>query len=578
MNNTPKFIGRFPIIDVLGVGGMGVVYSAKDPDIGRKVAIKVLHTTGEKDALKRFKNEARTMGEISHPNIVILLEYGIHDNKPFLVMEYLSGLSLGKWIKQKHTLKEHKKILIQLCDALKFAHNKNILHRDLKPDNIQILTNGDAKLLDFGIATGEDKGLTATGFFIGTPKYLAPEILEDTTHTKSSDCYSLGLLAYTMLSGDNPFAAETFEASMTRILTKIPTPLSQLNPAIPKELSDIIDSYLVKNPAQRPKTPEKLKLALELIHKPAVLNREIDANKNIENHRSFEKTVLAGQVPRNKKKWLSSLVIVLTLISIIGFYVHNYMNAPISENDLNNLKTTTNIQDTTSDARDDEKSIHKENPNINNVTGDELAKNSLEISEILDSKPEVQKNTNNQAQKTAETTDTSIVKKDTTTANKKLDILKTKPKAKQTQLKKPTKIEETAVKIDTITENPHVAYQKPIDIPIDKPKDNPIVKLPSFAQNSKKIALVTQSDTQISRGRTKSLILDVPDGIKFDKFKLKRGLSDFTQVEIKNTKQLNKNQIQIDLYAQSNATMGDFSLIGYYKKHKTKPLILEITL
>ena len=221
MTELPNKIGRFPILDTLGIGGMGVVYLGQDPDIGRKVAIKVLHATGDDSAMDRFKNEARTIGEISHPNIVTLLEYGVDNGKPYLVMEYLQGQALSQWLQHNHKLTEHKNILIELCDALSYAHKKDILHRDLKPGNVQILPDGHAKLLDFGIATSKDSGLTATGFFIGTPKYLAPEILQSTTHTKTSDCYSLALIAYNRLSGKNPFEAANFEATMTRQLTNI---------------------------------------------------------------------------------------------------------------------------------------------------------------------------------------------------------------------------------------------------------------------------------------------------------------------------------------------------------------------
>ncbi len=325
MAEQPKQIGRFPIIGTLGVGGMGVVYLGKDPDIGRKVAIKVLHTTGDKEALERFKNEARTMGEISHPNIVILLEYGIDDNKPFLVMEYLDGQSLEKWINQAHTLEEHKKVLLNLSSAISFAHRKGILHRDLKPGNVQVLPTGDAKLLDFGIATGENTGLTATGFFIGTPKYLAPEILQDTTHTKSSDSYSLGLLAYTMLSGNNPFATDTFEATMTRLLTKIPVSLNKINPNIPIELSNVVDTYLDKNPEHRPNSSKELQMSLELIIKPTVLKKTIIPNADSKDLRSQEKTILIGESPKNNAKWFALAAMLIVMVTA-GLFYKNYQD------------------------------------------------------------------------------------------------------------------------------------------------------------------------------------------------------------------------------------------------------------
>ncbi len=557
MAEQPKKIGRFPIIDTLGVGGMGVVYLAKDPDIGRKVAIKVLHSTGEKDALERFKNEAKTMGEISHPNIVILLEYGIEDNKPFLVMEYLPGLCLRDWIKQPHTLNEHKKILIQLCDAVTFAHNKGILHRDLKPDNLQILTNGDAKLLDFGIATGQDKGLTATGFFIGTPKYLAPEILEDTTHTKTSDCYSLGLLAYTMFTGNNPFAAETFEASMTRILTKIPVSLNKINKKIPEELSNVIDSYLQKDPAKRPQTPQNLKIALELVTKPSVLSNKIILNDDLKNLRSQEKTVLAQGFEKKKNNWIF-LALFTTVVLAFGLAYKVYLDNQKTQE----LKL--------------EESVEKQ-PLV--ITKKPVQKEPDAI-KILDKKEElskIDKNKNNSTNNTA--TNKSEIKNDE-------KIGKQNPEDQPTQLKplskpknKPiTKVVKKPIKKQEVIEEeykpPVIVYQKP-----KKKVDNkPIFKLPNLIPNSKKLELKTRSDTQISRGTTKSITVEIPKNITIDNFKVMRGLSEFNQVEIRKIKNLQKQLIKITLYAQSNAPMGDFSLVGYYQNKKTKPLIMEVTL
>ena len=560
-SEQPKKIGRFTIVDTLGIGGMGVVYLGKDPDIGRKVAIKVLHTTGDKEALERFKNEARTMGEISHPNIVILLEYGIDDSKPFLVMEYLDGLSLEKWIRQTHTLEEHKKVLLNLCSAINFAHRKEILHRDLKPGNVQVLPSGDAKLLDFGIATGEDVGLTATGFFIGTPKYLAPEILQDTTHTKSSDSYSLGLLAYTMLCGKNPFASETFEATMTRLLTKIPAPLNKINPSIPLELSNVIDSYLDKNPETRPKSPEKLRLALELISKPVILKKKIVPSTNPADLRSQEKTIMIGESPKSKTKWVA-LAILFGAMSMLGIFYKNY------------LERQTTIE------QENNKIVKKESPII---VPDKLVFNK-ELHTVTDV-PSKGKTLVSVEDVTEETdNDTDLIKEDPE-VKKEEKIAEQKPQTKPTSKKPvekpkttPAKVVKTPVKKQQVVEEykpTAIVYQKSKK----QVKDRAIFQLPELrSHGSSKAKLITRSSTQIPRGRTQMIRVEITSGVSIDEFKVMRGFSEFNQVEIRKTKKLEDNRVELTLYAQTNATMGDFSLVGYYQNKKTKPLNLEVTL
>ena len=584
MAQTPKFIGRFPIIDTLGIGGMGVVYLGKDPDIGRKVAIKVLHATDDESALERFKNEARTIGEISHPNIVMLLEYGIDDNKPYLVMEYLPGIPLEEWIKKTHLLSEYISILLDLCNAIQTAHDKGILHRDLKPGNIQILPSGQAKLLDFGIATSHDSGLTASGFFIGTPKYLAPEILQDTTHTKSSDCYSLGLLAYTMFCGYNPFSADNFEATMTKLLTKIPTSLHLLNPDIPIELSKTIDKYLIKDHKLRPSTPKNLQLVLELVNSPKIAKKQITLVHNKESIQSQETTLLANNQKSHKK-----LLKVLTLISIvtIGIVAVLFFRGNLSQYDSVTLEKT--VKQQTENQKQD-----KDKGNIVGLTEIKKQKTDPTIDKIHASNvtvktPVQDKNKeptidNNLDKKIIEVNNTDDKKKPQSSPS---DKIKTQEIPKNIAIDKPKETIKETTKKKAIVNNQKQTDNKPIEIISNKviepqelieETDNiPIFKLPDLNLASRKIKL-TASDTRIPRGKTKKIKINVPDNILINNFNVMRGLSEFKQVEIKNIQKLESGQIQLTLYAKSNATMGDFSLVGIYKNKKTQPLLMEITL
>ena len=189
MGEKPKKIGKYEVKSLLGEGGIGAVYAGYDPDIQRRVAIKILHphlTTGKvgEELLARFKREAISAAKCIHPNIVSILEYGQHENKPYIIMEYVDGVSVHKLIKHrlKHgrgiSLRRSVQIISQLLKALHTAHGLNIVHRDVKASNVLILSgSGHIKLTDFGMARlMENSDLTMIGSFMGTPRYMAPEL------------------------------------------------------------------------------------------------------------------------------------------------------------------------------------------------------------------------------------------------------------------------------------------------------------------------------------------------------------------------------------------------------------------
>lgn len=258
----PRKIGKYPVVGLLGQGAMGKVYIGADPFIGRQVAIKVLAGAADPEARARFVEEARTIGHLSHPNIVTLLEFGFHDDSPFLVMELLKGKSLESWLEDRHPLAETLRILRDLCRAVVHAHAEGILHRDIKPSNAQVLPDGTCKLMDFGIARSGSLKQTATGLVLGTPQFIAPEVLREVAYTPASDTYALGLVAYQSLAGHNPFAATTLEACLAKILTLDPPALASLRPDVPLAVSRLVDACLSKDPERRP-TLEVLLAALE---------------------------------------------------------------------------------------------------------------------------------------------------------------------------------------------------------------------------------------------------------------------------------------------------------------------------
>jgi serine/threonine-protein kinase len=258
-------------VQLLGEGAMGEVYLGQDPDIHRPVAIKVMKARGSRDE-QRFRHEARVVGGLSHPNIVVLHEFGFHEERPYLVMEYLGGMSLEAWLREPHLLSEHLRVLDGLAAALNHAHAEGVLHRDLKPSNVQVMPNGTCKLMDFGIARLPSAGITGTDNLIGTPAYMAPEVLEDAAYSARADVYAAGVLAYEMLSGSNPFFGRSVAATLRNVLEVDPRPLSRVRPGIPPELSEAVMACLARDPDARPD---------DLRHLHAVVSRLLTGHSTV---------------------------------------------------------------------------------------------------------------------------------------------------------------------------------------------------------------------------------------------------------------------------------------------------------
>ncbi len=322
-------IGKYRIIRLLGQGGMGRVFLAQDPFIGRQVAVKIMTTAAPKNR-ERFLHEARIVGKLSHPNIVILYDFGLQGTQPYLVMEFLEGVELQSWMQDPRPLKEKARIMGGLCKALAYAHAHDVLHRDIKPGNVQVLPDGTCKLMDFGIARGHESELTASGTILGTPLYMAPEILANSTYSAQSDIYSLGVLFYELLCGINPFRAVNLQACLYRVINHHPTPLEEACPELPRELARSVMGCIEKNPSHRPenlnaltKVIEHLPLAEESDAPPVVGTSEVlplspstltldTANREILTGDAF------GAEPRKRILWPVGLLAV-GLIAAIGF-------------------------------------------------------------------------------------------------------------------------------------------------------------------------------------------------------------------------------------------------------------------
>lgn len=264
MLQTGDKVSRFIIDHPLGEGGMGIVYLARDENLGRKVAIKVLATTGDTEASARVLREARVIAALDHPNAVIIHEGGEINGEPYIVMEYVPGQTLRTFVdKQDVSLTRKVRWLVDVARVLATAHRSNIVHRDVKPENVMVRPDGRIKVLDFGIArrTGgavdaagsTAKALiptvTAAGGFVGTPMYMAPEVVKGKPADGRSDQFSWGVLAYELLEGKPPWDAPDALAMVASMMSEPPKPMRNEN--VPPEVREIVMRALSSVPANR---------------------------------------------------------------------------------------------------------------------------------------------------------------------------------------------------------------------------------------------------------------------------------------------------------------------------------------
>ncbi len=260
MGETPKRIGKYEIVEQIGMGGFGVVYKAWDPFIQRWVALKTC-TASDEEATKRFFREAQLAGALQHPNITLIFDFGIEGATPYFVQEFLSGTDLDELIKQQRlTLVGVIGILLQVCAGLEFAHSRGIVHRDIKPANVRVLEDGSVKIMDFGIAKlmESDSRLTQTGVALGTAGYLSPEQLTGKPLDARTDIFSVGVMAYELITGVRPFAGPNISNIIYQILNQDPLPPRRRNPSCPELLEAAVLRCLAKDPERRYATVREL--------------------------------------------------------------------------------------------------------------------------------------------------------------------------------------------------------------------------------------------------------------------------------------------------------------------------------
>src|SRR5882724_3251090 len=326
-----ELIGHYRIESLIGVGGMGEVYLARDEQLGRKVALKFLPEglTADKMQLSRFKSEARAASALNHPNILTVHEIGTEGNRHFIAAEFIEGVTLRAWLARgKINLRDGLEIAVQVASALAAAHETGVVHRDIKPENIMLRPDGYAKVLDFGIAklteqrpTSNDDttGTTALlqtrpGLVLGTARYMSPEQVRGEKADARSDIWSLGVVMYEMVAGTPPFQGETPSDCIASILMTEPPPLPGVLPDVPLKLEAIVKKALRKNRDAR------YQASKEMLADLRSLKVELDA-ESLPSHIGTRARPMVSKIKRNKPAALLILAAVVLVLGVSAVFV-----------------------------------------------------------------------------------------------------------------------------------------------------------------------------------------------------------------------------------------------------------------
>src|SRR5437764_4733586 len=248
---------RYELEEVVGTGGMSTVFRARDVQLDRRIAIKILHErfADDPEYLERFRREARAVARLSHPNIVTVIDRGVDDGRQYIVFEYVEGENLKELVQRTGRLPVRRalELALAVADGLSFAHEHGLVHRDVKPQNVLLSREGEVKVTDFGIARSlhVEHGVTQTGTVLGTGEYLAPEQATGKPVSPATDVYSLGVVIWELLAGDVPFVGENFVAVALRHVNEPPPHLRERRPDVTPRLDAAVQRALAKDPARR---------------------------------------------------------------------------------------------------------------------------------------------------------------------------------------------------------------------------------------------------------------------------------------------------------------------------------------
>ncbi len=281
---TDKVFGqRYKILEKIGSGGMANVYKGEDSVLNRVVAIKILHEqfSSDQSFIARFKQEAQSAANLTHPNVVSIFDWGKEDNSHYIVMEYLKGQNLKDYISDAGHLTWQETIDIgsKVSNALGFAHKNDVIHRDIKPHNIVLTRDGSVKVTDFGIARAGASTMTQTGAILGTAHYISPEQAKGQTADARSDLYSLGIVMYEMLAGQPPYGGDNpVGIAMKHVQEPVPS-ITDVNPNVPDSLVSIINKALAKEPEERYQAASDLKQDLDAAMKGLPVRADVGSEQ-----------------------------------------------------------------------------------------------------------------------------------------------------------------------------------------------------------------------------------------------------------------------------------------------------------
>src|ERR1700676_58087 len=306
--------GRYEILDRLGGGGMGTVYKARDREVDRVVALKVIRAelANDSDILSRFKQELILARKVTHKNVIRIFDLGRASGIRFITMEYIEGQDLRSLVKKQGRLTPEQSVTFiqQVCLALDAAHGEGIVHRDLKPQNIMVDPQGKIFVMDFGIARSVGgEGLTMTGALVGTPEYMSPEQVKGEEVDGRSDIFSLGIIFYELLTGKLPFHAETAQQAMYKRTVERPTPVAREDPSL-SFLSDIVSKCLEIDREQRFQSAREVRSSLEEWKSGAA--------------DQLHSTVLRWVQRSARKPGMRIAAAALVLLAAAGFLIHKF--------------------------------------------------------------------------------------------------------------------------------------------------------------------------------------------------------------------------------------------------------------
>ncbi|HKJ36594.1 MAG TPA: PASTA domain-containing protein [Solirubrobacterales bacterium] len=309
--------GRYTLTRRLGSGGMADVWCANDSQLGREVALKVLHENFARDTefVERFRREASSAAGLQHPNVVGVFDRGELEDTYYIAMEYIDGSSLKELIERGLTIPEAVEVTRQVLSAAEFAHERNIVHRDLKPLNVLIDRSGRIRVTDFGIASAGGSEITQTGSVMGTAQYLSPEQAQGMEVTASSDVYSIGVMLFEMLTGRVPFDGDSPVAIAMKQVSESPPPPSSINPQVPPALDSVVLRALAKDPANRYQSAAEMHAALDA----AEANPEVAGHT--ERYAAFTPPI--EEDPRDRKWWwiAGAAALLLLIAALLWFFV-----------------------------------------------------------------------------------------------------------------------------------------------------------------------------------------------------------------------------------------------------------------